>query len=112
MVLIISPLFSLLAYIINVLTFDEVNNAFIIFASTDIKTQQLFYYNDAFYPSPLLKNSKIFMCFFGKAFFNMTINSLVFSFELFYIVISGLFIADCAVWVLLIVEGHAVTCSC
>lgn len=59
MVLTISPLFSLLAYIIHVLTFDEVNNSFIIFASTYIETQQLFYYNDACYPSPLYKNTKI-----------------------------------------------------
>ena len=37
---------------------------------------------------------------------------LVFLFELFYIVISGPFIADYAVWALLIVEGRTVTYSC
>ena len=36
----------------------------------------------------------------------------VFSFELFYIVLSGPFIADYAVWALLIVEGRTVTYSC
>ena len=34
---------------------------------------------------------------------------LVFSFELFYIVLSGPFIADYAVWALVIVEGRTVT---
>ena len=43
-------------------------------------------------------------------FFNQSL--LVFSFELFYIVISGPFIADYAVWALLIVEGRTVTYSC
>ena len=37
---------------------------------------------------------------------------LVFSFELFYIVLSGPFIAHYAVWALLIVEGCTVTYSC
>ena len=36
---------------------------------------------------------------------------LVFSFVLVYIVISGPFIADYAVWALLIVEGRTVTYS-
>ena len=40
------------------------------------------------------------------------IRPLVFSFGLFYIVISGHFIADYIVWALLIVEGHTVTYSC
>ena len=38
---------------------------------------------------------------------------IVFSFELLkYIVLSGPFIADYAVWALLIVEGRTVTYSC
>ena len=40
------------------------------------------------------------------------IRSLVFSFELFYIVLLGPFIADYAVWALLIVEGRTVTYNC
>ena len=44
--------------------------------------------------------------------FFIQIRPLVFSFELFYIVISGPFISDYAVWALLIVEGRTVTYSC
>ena len=51
-----------------------------------------------------------FMCyiFVFCSFFYIN-KAVIFSFELFYIVISGLFIADYAVWALLIVEGRAVT---
>ena len=45
-------------------------------------------------------------------YFFIQIRPLVFSFELFYIVISGPFIADYVVWALLIVEGRTVTYGC
>ena len=48
---------------------------------------------------------------FSFIFFTQ-IRSLVFLFELFYIVLSGPFIAHYAVWALLIVEGRTVTYSC
>ena len=44
--------------------------------------------------------------------FFIQIRPLVFSFELFYIVISGPLIAEFAVWALLIVEGRTATYSC
>ena len=49
---------------------------------------------------------------FSFIFFFTLVRPLVFSFELFYIVLSGPFIADYAVWALLIVEGRTVTYSC
>ena len=52
----------------------------------------------------------VHICF--SFIFFIQIMSLVFSFELFYIVISGPFIADYAVWALLIVEGRTMTYSC
>ena len=48
---------------------------------------------------------------FSFIFFFFYINKAV-SFELFYIVLSGPFIADYAVWALLVVEGRTVTYSC
>ena len=56
---------------------------------------------------------KIFISLFKIGYFSMfTRNSLVFSFELFYIAISWLFIVDYAVWALLIVESLTMTHSC
>ena len=62
-------------------------------------------------------NSVVVVCLcvtylFFVHFFVSIIRPLVFSFELFYIVISGPFIADFAVWALLIVEGRTLTYSC
>ena len=45
-------------------------------------------------------------------FHKICLRPLVFSFELFYIVILRPFIADYAVWALLIVEGRTVTYCC
>ena len=49
---------------------------------------------------------------FSFIFFFIQIRPLVFSFELFYIVIWGPFIADYAVLALLIDEGRMVTYNC
>ena len=48
------------------------------------------------------------MVLVGRLYHPMTVlvSPLVFSFELFYFVLSGPFIADYAVWALLIVEGR------
>ena len=59
----------------------------------------------------LVKLQKKAYIFVFRSFFTL-IRSLVFSFELFYIVLSGPFIADYAVWALFIVEGRTVTYSC
>ena len=45
-------------------------------------------------------------------FLFILIRPLLFSFELFYIVISGSFTADYLVWALLIVEGHTIVYNC
>ena len=45
-------------------------------------------------------------------FHKICLRPLVFSFELFYNVVSGPFIADYTVWALLIVDGHTVPYSC
>ena len=46
---------------------------------------------------------------FFSFIFLLYYKAVIFSFELFYIVLSGPFIADYAVWALLIVEGSLVT---
>ena len=63
--------------------------------------------------SLLFSGCRLFMCyiFVFRSFFYIK-RLLVFSFEFFYIVISGPFIAEYAVLALLIVEGHMVIYSC